>query len=76
MYANHWNLPFASPDQFRAKHQILQQHCKDVGRDINDIECSVQIALVADEEPQVSANVAAQLGEAGVDTVIYSLRNP
>ena len=76
MYANHWNLPFASPDQFRAKYQILQRHCEDVGRDINDIECSVQIALVADEEPQVSANVAAQLGEAGVDTVIYTLRNP
>ena len=30
----------------------------------------------SDEEPQVSANVAAQLGEAGVDTVIYTLRNP
>jgi F420-dependent oxidoreductase-like protein len=76
MYADHWNLSFASPDQFRAKYQILQQHCADVGRDINEIECSVQIALVADEDPQVSATVAAQLGEAGVDTVIYTLRSP
>jgi F420-dependent oxidoreductase-like protein len=75
-YADHWNLPFATPDQFRAKYKILQQHCADVGRDVKEIECSVQIALPADEDPQKSAANAAALGEAGVQTVLFTLRNP
>lgn len=75
-YADHWNLPFAEPEQFTAKRQILQQHCTDVGRDIGEIECSVQIPLTADESPQESAARAAALGDAGVDTVIFTLRVP
>ncbi len=76
LYADHWNLPFASPDQFRQKHEVLRQHCETVGRDHRDIECSVQIALPADEDPSESAANAVALKEAGVDTVIYTLRNP
>lgn len=75
-YADHWNLPFASPEQFRAKKAVLEQHCERIGRDIRDIECSVQIALPADMDPVAAADVAAGLGNAGVDTVIFSLRNP
>ena len=45
-------------------------------RDLNAIECSVQIALPADQDPNESAAQAAALGEAGVDTVLFSLRNP
>ena len=76
MYADHWNLPFASPEQFTAKYNILKAHCQTVGRDVNEIECSVQIALPADQAPSESASIAAALGEAGVNTVIFSLRNP
>ena len=75
-YADHWNLPFASPDQFVAKREILERHCDAVGRDVSEIECSVQIALPADEDPARSAATAASLGEAGVDTVLFTLRNP
>lgn len=75
-YADHWNLPFASPEQFHAKYDVLQQHCAAVGRDISEIECSVQVALTADQDPNESAAVAAALRAVGVDTVIYSLRNP
>ena len=76
LHADHWNLPFASPEQFRAKREVLAAHCEAVGRDINEIECSVQIALPPDEEPEASAANAAALGEAGVDTVLFSLRPP
>jgi F420-dependent oxidoreductase-like protein len=75
-YANHWNLPFASPEQFQAKYEVLKRHCATVGRDISEIECSVQIALPADQDPSESAATAAALQAAGVDTVIFSLRNP
>ncbi len=75
-HADHWNLPFATPDQFRAKREILERHCEAVGRDAGEIESSVQIALPADEDPAVSAANAAALGEAGVDTVLFTLRVP
>ena len=76
IHADHWNLPFASPEQFAAKKQVLAQHCETVGRNLEEIECSVQIALPADQAPNESADLAAALGEGGVDTVIFSLRNP
>jgi len=75
-YADHWNLPFASPEEFRQKYQVLLGHCEAVGRNPDEIECSVQIALAPDEDPRESADAAAALFEAGVDTVIYSLRVP
>ena len=75
-YANHWNLPFASPDQFRAKYDVLNKHCANQGRDIDDIECSVQIAVAPDADVNEVAGKAAALGEAGVQTVIFSLRTP
>lgn len=75
-YADHWNLPFASPAQFQAKHEVLKMHCARESRNIDDIECSVQIALAPDSDVNQVASDTAALGEAGVDTVIYSLRNP
>ncbi len=75
-HADHWNLSFASPEQFRAKREVLRNHCREVGRNIDDIECSVQLALPADEDPAESAAAAAALGEAGVDTVIFTMRVP
>ena len=75
-FADHWNLPFASPEQFRAKKAVLERHCDSVGRDASEITCSVQIALPADQEPAESAAQAAALFDAGVDMVIYTLRTP
>ena len=76
LYADHWNLPFASPEQFSAKKEVLAQHCENVGRNLKEIDCSVQIALPADQAPNESADQAAALAEVGVNTIIFSLRNP
>ena len=75
-HADHWNLPFAEPAQFKAKFEVLRAHCEAVGRDVSEIECSVQIALPADQTPEESAAQAYALQEAGVDTVLFTLRNP
>lgn len=75
-FADHWNLPFATPAQFQQKRNILLEHCDAVSRNINEIECSVQIALPADQSPEAAAQQAQTLRDAGVDTVIFSLRNP
>ncbi len=75
-FADHWNLPFASAEQFQHKRDILAEHCDAVGRDIAEIECSVQIALPANQPPEASATQAQALADAGVHTVIFSLRSP
>lgn len=75
-YADHWNLPFASPEQFRQKREVLLKHCETVGRNPSEIECSVQVAWTADGSPNEAVDIAQGLGDAGVDTVIFSLRTP
>ncbi len=75
-FADHWNLPFASPEQFRHKHDVLLEHCQKVGRAADTIECSVQVAWGADSDAAEAVNIAAALEAVGVDTVIYSLRPP
>ncbi len=73
-FADHWNLPFATPDVFSQKKAILMQHCDDLGRDATEITCSVQIALGVDESGSEAADKAAALGNAGCDKVIFTMR--
>jgi alkanesulfonate monooxygenase SsuD/methylene tetrahydromethanopterin reductase-like flavin-dependent oxidoreductase (luciferase family) len=75
-FADHWNLPFAKPGRFKAKNEVLLGHCADVGRDPSEITRSVQIALAADQPLEAAAEKAGALFEAGVDLVIFTLRNP
>ena len=75
-YADHWNLPFATPEQFRHKREVLLEHCETEGRVINEIECSVQVAWAADSDVTEAVDIAGALEEEGVDTVIFSLRPP
>ena len=55
---------------------MLRAHCGDVGRDVNEIRRSVQVAWPADESPEQTAATVAALGEVGVDLVLFSMRNP
>ena len=75
-FAQHWNLPFAKPEVFKHKYEVLLGHCEAVGRDPSEIMCSVQITFAADEDPGEAADRAARLFEAGVDMVIFTLRTP
>ena len=75
-FAQHWNLPFATPEVFRKKNEILLAHCEAVGRDSSLIMRSVQIESTADQDPAEVADKAAMLFAAGVDQVILTLRTP
>ena len=75
-FAQHWNLPFATPDAFRKKNEILLAHCDSVGRDASLIQRSVQIESKADQDPSEAADKAAALFEVGVDQVIFALCSP
>ncbi|HEY2815413.1 MAG TPA: TIGR03560 family F420-dependent LLM class oxidoreductase [Acidimicrobiales bacterium] len=45
LYADAWNVPFISPDEFGRKRGVLSQHCEAVGRDPSSITCAVNVGL-------------------------------
>ena len=48
-YADWWNLPNVSPDTFRHKSEVLEKHCRKIGRDPAEIDRSLgNIVAVAD----------------------------
>jgi alkanesulfonate monooxygenase SsuD/methylene tetrahydromethanopterin reductase-like flavin-dependent oxidoreductase (luciferase family) len=49
-YADGWNVPFVSPEEFAAKRDVLHRHCADVGRDPAEIACAVNVGLAWTEE--------------------------
>ena len=75
-FAQHWNLPFATPEVFHKKNEILLAHCEAVGRDSSLIMRSVQIESTADQDPAEVAENAAALFAVGEDQVILTLRTP
>ena len=49
-YADGWNVPFVSVDDFAHKRGVLTAHCEAVGRDPETITCAVNLGLAYDEE--------------------------
>jgi F420-dependent oxidoreductase-like protein len=49
-YADGWNVPFISPEQFKAKRAVLAEHCDEVERDIADIRCAINVGYSQSEE--------------------------
>jgi F420-dependent oxidoreductase-like protein len=56
-WADGWNVPFVSPEQFAHKRQVLHDHCGGVDRDPDTITCTVNVGAAADE-----AALLAQFG--------------
>jgi len=49
-WADGWNVPFVSPDEFARKRAVLHRHCEEVGRDPAQIKCAVNVALAWKDE--------------------------
>jgi len=49
-YADGWNVPFVSPEQFAAKRAVLHEWCAKVGRDPAEIRCAVNLGYAKDED--------------------------
>ena len=52
-YADGWNVPFISPEEFARKRGILHQHCEDVGRDPSEVRCTVNVGMAYTDESLV-----------------------
>jgi F420-dependent oxidoreductase-like protein len=49
-YADGWNVPFISPEDFGRKRKVLHEHCEAVGRDPAEIRCAINVGLAWREE--------------------------
>lgn len=53
-YADEWNCPATSAEDFDHKFHILSKHCNDVGRDVNNINISQQtVCVIADNHKEL-----------------------
>ena len=57
-YADGWNVPFISPEEFGRKRAVLLEHCEAVGRDASEIRCAINAGLAWTEE-----SLLAQFGQ-------------
>ena len=75
-YAQHWNVPGGSVDDFKRKRDVLHQHCADIGRDPSEIMTSTHLRLSRGGDPASVVEQAAAFAEAGLDLGIVYLPPP
>ncbi len=76
LHATMWDALGIEVEAWKAKRDILYEHCSEVGRDPSEIETSVHIMFAPDADPDELANKAMERAAAGVDHVIFSMRAP
>src|SRR4051812_18571519 len=72
-WAQQWNVIVPNPEELKPLKDILVQRCEEVGRDVNEITCSVNVRVDPDSPLDKAVADAAAYGEAGVDLVIMNL---
>jgi F420-dependent oxidoreductase-like protein len=74
-FAQHWNHPGGSIDDFRRKRDVLERHCAEVGRDPGEIMSSTHLRLDPADVGRLAAT-AAEWADAGLDLGIVYLPQP
>jgi len=49
-YADGWNVPYISPEDFARKRKVLAEHCDAEGRDASEIRCAINLGISTDDE--------------------------
>jgi alkanesulfonate monooxygenase SsuD/methylene tetrahydromethanopterin reductase-like flavin-dependent oxidoreductase (luciferase family) len=72
-WAQQWNVLAENPQQWLELKDVLAGHCAAIGRDVNEITCSVNVRVDPGKDlaPVAAATVAYR--DAGVDLVILNL---
>ena len=75
-FAQHWNFVGGSPEEFARKRDVLRAHCHDIGRDPKEIMLSSHVRLGPGGEVGPAVDMAAELGDLGLDLAIFTLAPP
>ena len=73
-HADEWNLAKGTPEEFRHKCRVLDEHCRAVGRDPAEIERSIQ--FLAPEPAEDLAARAREFVAAGATHLIFGCPQP
>ncbi len=73
---DHWNFPGGGVDVFNQKKEVLAKHCADLGRDISEITTSTHLRLMDPSKPELVAEEAQTLSDAGLDLGVVYLVPP
>ena len=72
-WAQQWNAIAESPEQWLELKEVLAGHCDAIGRDVNEITCSVNVRIAPDAGLEPAVATAAAYRDAGVDLIIVNL---
>jgi F420-dependent oxidoreductase-like protein len=72
-WAQQWNVIVPGPEEWKPLKDVLIQHCEDLGRDVNEITCSVNLRIDPDESLDTTVAAAEAYANAGVDLVVLNL---
>ena len=75
-YAQHWNVPGGTADDFVRKREVLYGHCADIGRDPSEITTSTHLRLSNDDDPGALVEQAEAFAGAGLDLGIVYIPQP
>jgi alkanesulfonate monooxygenase SsuD/methylene tetrahydromethanopterin reductase-like flavin-dependent oxidoreductase (luciferase family) len=72
-WAQQWNAITEGPQDWLELKDVLAGHCAAIGRDVNEITCSVNLRIEPDGNLEPTAAAAAAYRDAGVDLLIVGL---
>ena len=72
-WAQQWNAIADSPEQWAELKEVLAGHCAAIGRDVNEIMCSVNVRIQPDGNTEPVVATAAAYRDAGADLIIVNL---
>ena len=75
-WAQQWNALTSGPDDWLSKRAVLEQRCAEVGRDIAEITCSVNVRFATGDDLAALVDQAAAYADAGVDLCVVGLVPP
>src|SRR5690348_7080306 len=72
-FAQQWNAIAQDADDWRELKEVLAGHCAAIGRDVNEITCSVNVRADLDAGLEQLVAAAAAYRDAGADLIIVGL---
>ena len=75
-WAQMWDALMVDTEEWSRLREVLEDHCRELGRDSSEIDCSVHLRYATDDDVSELADQAARHFANGVDVVIFTMGSP